>query len=90
MQINAIIDTLQKFQEISGLAVNLTKTKIAPFGKCIRLHYLEEETGLTAVNSFKLLGCIFDSELENFAVNYTKAITAMRKQIFIWSTRKLD
>ena len=45
---------------------------------------------MEAVNSFKLLGCIFDSELDNLAINYTKAISAMRKELFLWSTKKLS
>ena len=51
---------------------------------------MEQETGLEAVNSFKPLGCIFNSELDNLATNYTKAITAMRKELFLWSTKKLS
>ena len=42
------------------------------------------------VNLFKLLGCIFDSELENLAENFTKVLTAIRKELYAWSSRKLS
>ena len=72
------------------MAVNLTKTKIAHFGKILNLHYLKEATSLDIVTSFKHLGCIFDSKLENIAENFTKAISAMRKELYAWSTKKLS
>ena len=89
-QLKALLKTLKRFYKISGLAFNLTKTKIAAFGKTLRLQYLEESTGLEAVNSFKLLGGIFDSELENLSENYTKAICAMHNELYALSTRKFS
>ena len=90
LQFKTILEILRKFEKLSGLAVNLTKTKIAPFGKNLQLHYLKEATNLDIVTSFKLLGCTFDSTLKNIAENFTKAISAMRKEMYAWSTRKLS
>ena len=90
LQFKTIPEILKKFERLSGLAINLTKTKIAPFGKILNLHYLKEATSLDIVTSFKLLGYIFDSKLENIAKNFTKAISAMRKELYAWSTKKLS
>ena len=68
----------------------IPKTKIALFGKKVNLHYLKDETNLDIVTSFELLSCTFDSTLENIAENFTKAITAMRKELYAWSTMKLS
>ena len=90
MQFRSIIATLKLFENISGLAVNLSKTKICPFGKKLNLHYLKDELKLDVTESFRLLGCDFDSTLENIAENFTKAITAMRKELYAWTTIKLS
>ena len=79
-QFKATLEILKQFQKISGLAVILTKTKISPFGKTLRLQYLADKTRLKIVNSFKSLGCIFYSELENLSENFRKAISAMCKE----------
>ena len=89
-QFNEIIKTLKRFESLSGLAVNLSKTKISPFGKKLNLYYLKDELKLDIVDSFRLLGCTFDPTLENIAENFTKAISAMRKELYAWSTIKLS
>ena len=75
---------------MSGLQVNLGKTKIAPFGHKLNLNFLEQETGLQIVNSFKLLGCIFDTNIENMGINFTNAINSIRKEVYLWLSRHLS
>ena len=62
-QINAVLKILSLYEDISGLAVNVTKTNMTSYGIHKKLYYLEEATKDKLVEKFKLLGIHFHSLL---------------------------
>ena len=61
MQFEEIIQILKEYEKISGLAVKLKKTNLAPFGKPLApdILALKDTTKIDTVENFNLLGIYF-------------------------------
>merc|ERR1712121_255536 len=71
---------------ISGLTINIGKTKYAMFGPT-RRHLQPTNTPfnkLKSKESFKLLGIKLNPDLENLDINWEDAIDKARKETFRW------
>ena len=84
------IKYIDEFRQISGLAANLDKINVIPFGKFYNpgnkiCHDLE----LNWTDNFKLLGLEIDNKLEKLGVNYDKAHVKAQNIISNWKARKL-
>ena len=73
-----MLKILALYEDISGLAVNVSKTNISIFGKYRNLDYLETATSVKLVETFKLLGIKFHPMLTGMDENYEKALKSMR------------
>ena len=61
---------MNKFQEWSGLKINLDKTYLAIFGKLHQKTSFVNELKIKLCTEFKLLGIHFDVTLSKMQVNY--------------------
>ena len=89
-QLNAILKILAIYEDIFGLAVNVSKTNISIFGKYRNLNYLEAATNVKLVETFKLLGIKFHPLLIGMDENYEKALKRMRTELFRWTKKRLS
>ena len=89
-QINAVLKILALYEDISGLAVNVSKTNISIFGKHRTLDYLKLATKVKVVETFKLLGIKFHPLLVGMDENYDKALKSMRNELFRWTRKRLS
>ena len=88
--LQSTIDTLDKFQKISGLKINLGKCKAVWIGKnrfskeklCPNLKLIWSDT-------FSLLGLEFDSDLAKMDTNFKDKITVIEKLYKSWLYRNL-
>merc|ERR1712082_37047 len=86
-QLSHILRILDDFKKLSGLATNVSKTKYALFGNAPDDLQITPTTGFSIEPSpFKLLGITLTGDLEHLDINWTKAIKAVRLEIFQWST----
>ena len=67
MQFEEILRILKNFEKISGLAVNLKKTNLVPFGNTLApdILALRDATRIDTTENFKLLGIDFNNKLES-------------------------
>ena len=86
-----IISLIGDFYKISGLRVNVNKTKVIWFGEMADSHTeLCMDLGLKWVKTFKLLGLKFDNKLEKmYDLNYEEGIKNIKKVINSWRYRHL-
>ena len=77
--IEQVIICLSEFQDISGLNINIGKTKLSSFGRDLNLKTLAINFKLLWCTSFKLLCIIYDCSLNNMECNYSKAIDEVKK-----------
>merc|ERR1711954_497598 len=81
---------LEDFKKLSGLATNVSKTKYALFGNAPNDLQITPTTGFSIEPSpFRLLGITLTGDLDHLDLNWTKAIKAVRLEIFQWSTMRL-
>ena len=72
--VSKVLQILRKFQQWSGLKINLGKTYLAFFVKlCQKLMFLDE-LKLKWCTEFMLLGVYFDVTLSKMQTNYEKAV----------------
>ena len=92
------IKYIENFKQISGLAANLNKTNVIPFGKFFNpgnkiCPYLELNanlpTELNWTDNFKLLGLDIHNKLEKWGLNYDKAHVKAQNIISNRNARKL-
>ena len=84
-----VVTTLSAFSDISGLQVNIGKTKLSSFGKNLNLSTLAKEAGIQWCTSFTLLGIKFDCTLSKMDDNYDDALESIKKVLDSWQTRFL-
>ena len=85
-----IINILDRFREISGLKINLSKCKAVWFGRNRFLNIkLCEEYNLIWTNKFRLLGIDFDSDLAHMDTNFKTKIEDIKKLFKSWLFRHL-
>ena len=84
VQLRKVIEILQKFKEISGLAINLKKTNIVPFGKFLEPHVMKltDHTRLKRADNFRLLGIDFNNKLKGMENNFKAQLDKMKKEMF--------
>lgn len=86
------IQTLRDFEKVSGLKINLDKTKLLWFGskkKC-KMKYCEEFKLDWSEGNFKLLGIIFNVETQLMPkLNFDKAKDCVEKIFNSWEHRNL-
>ena len=78
--------SFERFKRISGLTINIGKTKYVMFGPT-RKHLQPTNTPfekLKSKSSFKLLGIKLNPDLENLDINWRDAIDKARKETFRW------
>ena len=80
---------MKKFEEWSGLKINLGKTNLTIFGKKMEKPTFVDDLRIKWCVEFKLLGIQFDCTLSNMHVNYDIALDAIRKEINSWKYRFL-
>ena len=85
-----ILQTMRKFQEWSGLKINLDKTYLVIFGEIHKKHKFVDELKIKWRTEFKLLGIYFDVTLSKMQVNYERAVDAVKKELYSWKHRFLS
>ena len=84
-----VLLTMKKFEEWSGLKINLGKTNVTIFGKKVEKPTFVDDLKIKWCVDFKLLGIQFDCTLSNMSVNYDMALDAIRSEINSWKYRFL-
>ena len=86
-----VISLIGDFYKMSGLKVNVNKTKAIWFGEMADSNAeLCVDLGLKWVKQFKLLGLNFDNKLENmFELNFEEGIKNIKKVLNSWRYRYL-
>ena len=86
-----VLGVLQAFYEISGLKISLTKTKAVWFGlDCKKKLPICPDLRLDWDNSFKLLGDIFNNNLEGMEINFDLKIKEIKKLLHNWINRNMS
>ena len=89
-QLRDAINMLKEFYSISGLKINEKKTQAIRIGNIVDgQQTLCNEIKLEWSNTFKLLGIVFDSQLEKMQCNYDKAMEKAEKIMKNWRYRFL-
>ena len=81
---------MRKFQEWSGLKINLDKTYLAIFGKIHKKPKFVDKLKIKWRTEFKLLGIYFDVTLSKMQVNYERAVNVVKKELYSWKHRFLS
>ena len=81
VNVQSILQAMEKFREWSGLKINLGKTYLTIFGRHFEKPRFVDELKIKWCVEFKLLGIYFDSTLSRMYINYDKAIDSIRKEI---------
>ena len=81
INVQSILQAMEKFREWSGLKINLGKTYLTIFGRHFEKPKFVDELRIKWCVEFKLLGIYFDSTLSKMYINYDKAIDSIRKEI---------
>ncbi|MCP3679804.1 MAG: reverse transcriptase family protein, partial [Gammaproteobacteria bacterium] len=85
--INSVLTTLEEFRVLSGLKVNRGKTMLTIFGCKQSNTQLCKDLGIKWCTDFKLLGLLFDQNLENMEKNYLLAKTKVQAIANSWKNR---
>ena len=81
------MEGLKEFSKVSGLRVNIGKTKCLPVGNQVNTSPLKDLC-LTIVNELKILGIIFNRTNEDISSNNVAAILpSITKEIAQWRRR---
>ena len=87
--IQGILEELSQFSKVSGLKVNLQKTKCLPIGNNVPTEQLKT-LGLSVVNDLKILGIHYHKTNDNIAsINIQTIIPKIKKEICQWRRRQL-
>ena len=88
--LRASILYIEEFKLISGLAANLDKTNVIPYGKFFNPgQKICPDLDVNWVDNFKLLGIEIDNKLEKLNINFDKALAKAQNIISNWKARKL-
>ena len=74
-----VVTTLSAYSDISGLNVNIGKTKLSSFGKNLKLLDLAREAGIQWCTNFTLLGIKYDCTLSKIDENYDDVLESIKK-----------
>ena len=86
-QLKTLLKIFNDFKEISGLTINIGKTKYVKFG-------INSQTNTEITDSpfeqekeehFKLLGVLLNPELSHLEINWEKALKNARKEAHKWA-----
>ena len=87
--IRAILQELKQFNEVSGLRINMDKTKCIAIGNSADVSFIEH-LGLKQVNDLKVLGVIYNSSNTNIVKqNLAEILPYVNKEITQWKRRCL-
>ena len=87
--IRAVLRELKEFSEVSGLQINVDKTKCLQIGNPIDISFINE-LGLKQVNELKVLGMLYNSTNENIVKqNIASVMPNINKEISQWKRRYL-
>ena len=87
--IRAALHELAKFSKVSGLRINVDKTKCLAIGNPIGISFISE-LGLSQVNELKVLGVLYNKSNENIAKqNIAEVMPKIKKEITQWKRRYL-
>ena len=67
--VQSILQAMKKFNELSGLKINLGKTYLTVFGRHFKKPRFVDELSIKWCVEFKLLGIHFDSPLYKMHIN---------------------
>ena len=88
--LRASIHYIKEFKQISGLAANLDKTNVIPYGKFFNPgQIICPDLDINWVDKFKLLGFDIDNKLQQLNINFEKALAKAQNIISNWKARKL-
>jgi len=88
--IRAVVQIFEKFYQISGLKISVSKTKAIWFGKNFNSSaILCPEIDLVWTKNFTLLGITFDNNLENMEDNFWHQFRSIEKLLATWIYRHL-
>ena len=87
--LNRLLGIFQAFKEISGLTINISKTKYVMFGPT-RKHIQPSNTPFEKLKEdhFKLLGIKLNPKLTKLEINWNDAIDKARKETYKWKDVK--
>ena len=88
--VKGILDELGKFSEVSGLKVNVQKTKCLPIGSQLQNELLVE-LGITVVHELKILGITYGKTNDDIlSKNFRSIIPKIKNEIAQWQRRHLS
>ena len=84
-QINAILNIMTEFKKLSGLSINVSKTRYALFGNAIDCPSITQHTLVEKENKpFRLLGIILTGDLNELQINWDKTLDKARLEAYQW------
>ena len=87
--IKGVLNELDKFSDVSGLRINVEKTKCLKIGQNIETPFLND-IGLSVVNELKVLGIIYSSSTNDIVARNMQAILPrVSQEITQWKRRNL-
>ena len=87
--IKGVLDELGTFTEVSGLRVNIEKTKCLQIGRNVDTTFLNG-IGLNVVNELKVLGILYNSSNRNIVtINIQEILPKISQEIMQWKRRNL-
>ena len=89
--LESLVEILDRFRDISGLKINLSKCKAVWIGKYrFSNDQMCEHLKLIWTNKFRLLGIDFDSDLAQMDTNFETKINEIDKLFKCWTFRQLS
>ena len=84
-QINAILKIMTEFKKLSGLSINVSKTKYALFGNAKDCPSITQNTLVEREKKpFRLLGIILTGDLNELQINWDKTLDSARLEAYQW------
>ena len=88
-QLTEILTIMKQFEEISGLQINVDKTKYALFGQAQDDPLITATTGLKQEKlPFRLLGIHLSGNLDKLDTNWDNALESAKTEIAAWSSKQ--
>jgi len=88
-QLQEILKIMEQFQQISGLEINVDKTKYALFGNAQNDPNITLQTALKLENDpFRLLGIHLTGNLDQLEINWTMALKSAKAEIVAWNLKR--
>ena len=88
--VKGALEDISYFSQISGLSINIEKTKCMPIGKEHAIFLHDSSIGIQFVDEIKILGILFNPKNDNItALNMENILQSLPKQIAQWKRRNL-